>query len=128
MLTQDQTDFITDITRDQLATIQQSHSYPDPKVVTDLKKRKLVTTQRVISFKVDKGPNFSTEMVKEETDLTADMLATYVSDCLMTMDQGADQDQWCVEDGQIKTIQLQGHGSARHERRPASMYEPRYPQ
>jgi phenylalanyl-tRNA synthetase alpha chain len=32
--------------------------------------------QKVVSFKVTKGPKFALEMVKEETDLTADMLAS----------------------------------------------------
>jgi phenylalanyl-tRNA synthetase alpha chain len=32
--------------------------------------------QKVISYKVSKGPKFALEMVKEETDLTADMLAS----------------------------------------------------
>jgi phenylalanyl-tRNA synthetase alpha chain len=45
-------------------------------VVADLKKRKLVKMQKVISFKIHKGPKFALEMVKEETDLTADMLAS----------------------------------------------------
>lgn len=41
-----------------------------------MKKRKLLNTQKVISFKVSKGPKFALEIVKEETDLTADMLAS----------------------------------------------------
>lgn len=45
-------------------------------MIKDLKKRKLITAQKVISFKVMKGPKFALEMVKEETDLTADMLAS----------------------------------------------------
>ena len=70
-------DSITDTTRDQLRTIQETRTFKDPKVVAELKKRKLLTLQRVISFKVDKGPNFAAEMVKEETDLTADMLQRF---------------------------------------------------
>lgn len=34
--------------------------------------------QKVITFEIKKGPNYAAEFVKEETDLTADMLATYV--------------------------------------------------
>ena len=56
--------------------IQTNHTHPDPKVLADLKKRRLVKTQKVISFKVSKGPKFALEMTKEETDLTADMLAS----------------------------------------------------
>jgi phenylalanyl-tRNA synthetase alpha chain len=56
--------------------IQDKHAHRDPKVIADLKKRKLVKMQKVISFKIFKGPKFALEMVKEETDLTADMLAS----------------------------------------------------
>jgi phenylalanyl-tRNA synthetase alpha chain len=31
---------------------------------------------KVISYRIEKGPRFALEMVKEETDLTADMLAS----------------------------------------------------
>lgn len=67
---------IQDTTREQLQAIQQTRTYPDAKVISDLKKRKLVTMQKVISFRIEKGPNFSLELVREETDLTADMLAS----------------------------------------------------
>jgi phenylalanyl-tRNA synthetase alpha chain len=32
--------------------------------------------QKVISYKIQKGPKFALEMAKEETDLTVDMLAS----------------------------------------------------
>ncbi|KAL8708365.1 MAG: hypothetical protein Q9220_006745 [cf. Caloplaca sp. 1 TL-2023] len=70
------TDSIKDASREQLQTIQQTRTYPDAKILSDLRKRKLVTMQKVISFEVKKGPKFAAEFVKEETDLTADMLAT----------------------------------------------------
>ncbi|KAL8825139.1 MAG: hypothetical protein Q9170_007914 [Blastenia crenularia] len=70
------TDSIQDASREQLQTIQQTRTHPDPRVLADLKKRKLITTQNIISFNVKKGPKFAAEFVKEETDLTADMLAT----------------------------------------------------
>ena len=70
------TDSITDTTQQQLRTIQKTKTHPDLKVLADLKKRKLATTQRVITFSFTKGPKFSTEFVALETDLTADMLAT----------------------------------------------------
>ncbi|KAL9102460.1 MAG: hypothetical protein Q9163_002390 [Psora crenata] len=69
-------DSITDSTREQLQTILQTQTHTDPKVVADLKRRKLITTKRLISFKVEKGPKFAAKFVKEETDLTADMLAS----------------------------------------------------
>ncbi|KAH6709631.1 phenylalanyl-tRNA synthetase-like protein alpha chain [Leptodontidium sp. MPI-SDFR-AT-0119] len=67
---------IQDTTREQLQVIQQTRTYPDPKVISDLKKRKLVKMQKVIAYKIHKGPKFALEIVKEETDLTADMLAS----------------------------------------------------
>ena len=70
-----QTDSIVDTSREQLQIIQKTRSHPDPKVMSDLRKRKLITMQKVISFKIEKGPKFSTEFTKEETDLTAEMLA-----------------------------------------------------
>ncbi|KAL8811626.1 MAG: hypothetical protein Q9223_000131 [Gallowayella weberi] len=70
------TETIKDASREQLQTIQQTRTHPDPKVLSDLRKRKLVTMQKMISFEIKKGPKFAKEFVKEETDLTADMLAT----------------------------------------------------
>lgn len=63
------------MTRAQLQFIKETKSH-DAKIIADLKKRKLLNTQKVISFKVSKGPKFALEIVKEETDLTADMLAS----------------------------------------------------
>ena len=68
------TNAITDITREQLQTIQSTQSHPNPKVVADLRKRKLVTLHKVITYKVSKGPKYARELIKEETDLTAEML------------------------------------------------------
>ncbi|KAI9801925.1 MAG: Phenylalanyl-tRNA synthetase, beta subunit, cytoplasmic [Piccolia ochrophora] len=69
------TDSISDTTRDQLVTIQNDRTHPDARVIADLRKRKLVTMQKVIAFRIKKGPRYSKDFVKEETDLTADMLA-----------------------------------------------------
>lgn len=41
-----------------------------------MKKRKLVKMQKIISYKFSKGPKYALEMVIEETDLTADMIAS----------------------------------------------------
>ncbi|KAI4136782.1 MAG: hypothetical protein LQ341_005454 [Variospora aurantia] len=70
------TDSIQDASREQLQTIQRTRTHPEPKVLQDLRKRKLITMQKVITFEIKKGPNYAAEFVKEETDLTADMLAT----------------------------------------------------
>ena len=69
------TEKIEDTAREQLQTIQKTKTYPDAKVLLDLRKRKLVTMQKVISFNISKGPKYAREFVKEETDLTADMIA-----------------------------------------------------
>ncbi len=63
------------MTRDQLKVVQEKRTH-DAKIVADLKKRKLLKMQKVISFRISKGPKFALEMVKEETDLTAEMLAS----------------------------------------------------
>ncbi|PCG90578.1 Phenylalanyl-tRNA synthetase, class IIc, alpha subunit [Penicillium occitanis (nom. inval.)] len=70
------TDKIEDETRLLLQTIKESQTYPDAKVVADLKKRKLITVQKVISYKFKKGPKYAREFVKEETDLTEEMLTS----------------------------------------------------
>jgi phenylalanyl-tRNA synthetase alpha chain len=41
-----------------------------------LKKRKLVTSSKIITFNISKGPKYSHQLVKEETDLTYEMLAS----------------------------------------------------
>ncbi|KAH8179703.1 tRNA synthetases class II core domain (F) domain-containing protein [Sarocladium implicatum] len=66
---------ITDTTREQLLKIQKEKT-ADAKTITDLKKRKLIRVQKVISFKAAKGEQFGLEIIKEETDLTADMLSS----------------------------------------------------
>ena len=70
-----QMDSIVDTTREQLRTIERTRSYPDAKVINDLKKRKLLKMQKAITFEVSKGPKYARKFTKEETDLTADMLA-----------------------------------------------------
>ncbi|VDM35310.1 unnamed protein product [Hydatigera taeniaeformis] len=42
----------------------------------DLKKRKLIVEKKVTVYVVERGPNFTTQRVKEETDLTSEMVAT----------------------------------------------------
>lgn len=60
--------------------VESKMTHEDPRVLTDLRKRKLVTPQKVISYRFSKGPKFSREFVKEATDLTAEMLAKYAED------------------------------------------------
>ena len=96
------TDNITDTTQEQLQEILKTKSHSDSRVLSDLKKRKLITPQKVIAFEVSKGPKYARELVIQETDLTADMLARYTlphrwSDKYL-------QPQWSLEDGQVKTV------------------------
>ncbi|KAG9245710.1 phenylalanyl-tRNA synthetase-like protein alpha chain [Calycina marina] len=65
---------VEDVTRDQLRIVQQKHTYPDSKVVAELKKRKLVKTQKVISYTVYKDKEYALEIAKLQTDLTEEML------------------------------------------------------
>lgn len=48
----------------------------DDKVFADLKKRKLVSQKKFLFFSAAKGAQFATTVVKQSTDLTADMLAS----------------------------------------------------
>ncbi|KAL3474679.1 tRNA synthetases class II core domain (F)-domain-containing protein [Aspergillus californicus] len=68
------TDSIVDETQAQLLNIKKTESMSDKKALNELKKRKLITLQKVFTFKISKGPKYAKELVKEETDLTADML------------------------------------------------------
>ena len=70
------TDNIQDEVQEQLQKIQSTRSLENPKIVADFKKRKYVVEEKIVTFKISKGPKFSTEFVKEETDLTAEMLAS----------------------------------------------------
>ncbi|KAI0379687.1 tRNA synthetases class II core domain (F)-domain-containing protein [Hypomontagnella monticulosa] len=69
-------DSIKDATKEQMQTIRSTRTYPDAKLLADLKKRKLVKMQKIISFKVHKGAKFALKIPEEATDLTADMIAT----------------------------------------------------
>ncbi|KAI0156874.1 phenylalanyl-tRNA synthetase alpha chain [Xylariaceae sp. FL1272] len=70
------TESITDTVREQLLSIRNTRALPEPKLLADLKKRKLVRVQKVNDFKIAKGPSFALQIPEEATDLTADMLAT----------------------------------------------------
>ncbi|OAA45377.1 phenylalanyl-tRNA synthetase alpha chain [Metarhizium rileyi] len=67
---------IKDTTKEQMQTIQSTKSHPDAKMLADLKKRKLVRTQKIISFNIQKGDKFALKIPEVATDLTADMIAS----------------------------------------------------
>ncbi|KAF2196077.1 hypothetical protein GQ43DRAFT_476644 [Delitschia confertaspora ATCC 74209] len=66
---------VEDTARELLRKIGETKSLDDKKVLTDLKKRKLITLSKVISYTVSKGPKYAKEIPVEVTDLTAEMLA-----------------------------------------------------
>jgi len=65
---------VQDATRELLQKIQETKALDDTKVLADLRKRKLVTLSKVISYTVSKGPKYAREIPVEVTDLTAEML------------------------------------------------------
>lgn len=69
-------DKIEDTVQKQLQQIQSTKKLSDTKLLTDFKKRKYVVDQKFVTFRIAKGPKFAAEFVKEETDLTAEMLAS----------------------------------------------------
>lgn len=68
-----QVDTIEDVAQKQLQRIKETRTH-DAKVLTDLKKRKLVRMTKVITFEIRKGPSYAAQLVSQETDLTTDML------------------------------------------------------
>ncbi|KAJ5628942.1 Phenylalanine--tRNA ligase alpha subunit [Penicillium lividum] len=67
---------IVDETREQLLTVQRTQTLDDSKALADLKRRKLITMSKDIHYKISKGPKYAKEFVKEETDLTPEMIAS----------------------------------------------------
>ncbi|OLL24046.1 Phenylalanine--tRNA ligase alpha subunit [Neolecta irregularis DAH-3] len=66
-------DAITDKTQVLLTQVL-SGDIPDSKTLADMKKRNLIEKSKQISFRVEKGPEFSLEIKRQETDLTAELL------------------------------------------------------
>jgi len=65
-----------DTMREMLKSIQDTQSVSDAKLLADLKKKKLATVTKVITYTVTKGPKYAKEMPVEHTDLTAEMLTS----------------------------------------------------
>lgn len=70
------TDKIEDEVQQHLRQIQATKKLDNAKIVADFKKRKYIVDQKTVTFEISKGTKFSTEFVKEEADLTAEMLAS----------------------------------------------------
>jgi phenylalanyl-tRNA synthetase alpha chain len=65
-----------DTTREMLKGIQDTSSVSDAKLLADLKKKKLATVVKVITYTVTKGSKYAKEMPVEHTDLTAELLTS----------------------------------------------------
>lgn len=61
---------------EQLKAIQENGTLSDENELNELKKRKLITLNKIVGFKVDKAKNFSLTIKEYETDITSDMVAT----------------------------------------------------
>jgi len=64
---------VTDDVRNQLVAIKDGKEVPG-KIITELKKRKLIESRADNWFLLKKGPNYAPKRVKPETDLTRDLL------------------------------------------------------
>ncbi|KAK0519020.1 Phenylalanyl-tRNA synthetase, beta subunit, cytoplasmic [Tilletia horrida] len=71
---------IADETRAELESIARTGQLPggaaDAKKVAELKKRTLISQQKLVYFSIKKGPAFALTVEKLETDLTAEMIAS----------------------------------------------------
>ncbi|CCE62694.1 hypothetical protein TPHA_0D00500 [Tetrapisispora phaffii CBS 4417] len=66
---------IVDETKDILEKIIKNEPI-DNKIIADLKKRKLIIPKKNADFSVIKGPDFSLDLIKSETDVTSDMITS----------------------------------------------------
>ena len=50
-----------------------------PNALADLAKRKLIEKRKIFYFSVEKDDNFTLDIKKQETDISVEMLQTYVT-------------------------------------------------
>ncbi|KAJ1800758.1 Phenylalanyl-tRNA synthetase, beta subunit, cytoplasmic [Coemansia sp. RSA 2399] len=67
-------DEIVDQTKLDLEVVKNTGEHPQKDVLKDLKRRSLVKSTKFLSYAVNKGQNFSTDLKKQSTDLTVEML------------------------------------------------------
>ncbi|KAI9503692.1 Phenylalanyl-tRNA synthetase, beta subunit, cytoplasmic [Coemansia spiralis] len=67
-------DGVVDQTKLDLEIVNKTSTHPSKDVLKDLKRRNLIKSNKVLSYAVHKGANFSTELKKQSTDLTVEML------------------------------------------------------
>lgn len=70
------TDEPKDTNQELLKGIKESQTCSDAKLLADLKKKKLATVTKVITYTVTKGPKYAKEIPVEHTDLTVELLAS----------------------------------------------------
>lgn len=63
-----------DMVAEQLKTIKSTGTLDDKKTLTELKKRKLITMNKIVGYKITKSDKFAVEIVNLETDITSDMV------------------------------------------------------
>lgn len=95
------TDSIKDTTQTQLQEIKDTRACPDAKALTELRKRKLVRTQKIINFKIQKGKSFALEIQDQPTDFTTEMYKAWQKANKKTKEGGAEQ-QESVPHAQLK--------------------------
>ncbi|VEU24212.1 DEKNAAC105485 [Brettanomyces naardenensis] len=69
-------DKVEDTTAEQLRKIAATGTLDSSKDLKELKKRKLVVPVKVYTYSISKGPEFSLEIKKLETDITSEMVQT----------------------------------------------------
>jgi len=73
----EQVDSINDTTRQDLLEVLKSGTHPS--ALADLSKRKLIEKKKIYYFSVEKGESFSLDVKKQETDISVEMLQTYLT-------------------------------------------------
>ncbi|KAM8825494.1 phenylalanine--tRNA ligase alpha subunit [Synchiropus picturatus] len=67
---------IDDQVREKLLLVQSGNSSLDEKEKNELKKRKLLSEVTVKTYRLTKGPSFSTSVTKQEAELTPEMISS----------------------------------------------------
>ena len=92
---------IKDTTQEELIVVQQTGTHPS--ALSDLSKRKLIEKKKIFYFSVQKGPDFTLDIRKQETDISVEMLQRFLPQNnpahLLTP-------QWRLENRLLQTIQL----------------------
>src|SRR5277367_392643 len=71
-----QVDSIQDITRHELLEVLKTGTHRS--ALTDLLKRKLIEKKKIYYFSVEKGDEFTRDIRKQETDISAEMLQKFL--------------------------------------------------